>query len=85
MPRPGDDLGVSNLRREAHPLEPIQDAHDRRRNDYTLSAPEIPHGMAGILEPWIMWKGLKTFVLHVRRHVSSRLMVNGLLVGVVSL
>jgi hypothetical protein len=40
--------------------------------------------MAEILEPWIMWKGLKTFVLHVRRHVSSRLMVYGLLFGLVS-
>jgi len=41
--------------------------------------------MAGILETRIMWSSLKTFVRYVRLHTPSRLMLYGLLVGVLSL
>ena len=36
MPSPGDDLGVSDLHREPHALERMQDTHNCRGIDYTL-------------------------------------------------
>jgi len=41
--------------------------------------------MAGIPETRCMWSSLRTVVHYVRRHPPSRLMVYGLLVGVLSL
>jgi hypothetical protein len=65
-------------------FRPLQGVVYSRQSISPLPAAGKPRRLVEILETSFMWSNLKTLVQYVRRHPPSRLMVYGLLVGLVS-